>query len=184
MFENISKLFKYKWNSEFINSLKPGPNKIAIPESVSQDIKTGFFLMLVGAVVNAINSVLGTYIGQVVVENFVNQFSGKNISLNLGHFGIVTALTSAVLNALIIFLLMSYFTGDKVRKALPYCIMLGISLLALVFSIFGLIGSLSSFYFSFYTGILNLIYTVLCIMALANISVGCIDFCLAANQSE
>lgn len=184
MFENINKLFKYKWDSEFFRRLTSRNGESTIPESVSRDIRTGCGLMIAATIISCINSIMMANIGIGIANDMINKVTDINFKFNLSGLAAFGSIGSAIFGTIIICLIRSYFTGNNVRKSLAFCVLLGFSILAMISSVLGVIGAFTSFAFGFFIGLLNLLNIALVFTAMANISVGCIDFCLEANGEK
>lgn len=163
MFENITKLIKYPWSGAFLSRISKASAEIQIPESVSKDIKNGGFLMIVAYAINFLIPVLSVVLYRTSITT------------------IISGIISFAISGGIMYAIIYYFTGDHIRKPMPYFILFILVALGLLSTIYSLLASFAFFRVFFGFGIVSIATIVIQVVAMANVAVGCIDFCLASN---
>jgi len=177
MFENVKKLTKYKWGGEFLNSLKPTQNEIAIPDSTSKNIKKGSMLLFIYVGI--------TFLITVSSVMFVSSAFGywsNYIGNGWKVRAIMNGLVSAVISGVVIYLIMKYFTGDKKRKPMPYFVLFCLSAVGIAYLVWGVIAGLFMLGYNPLGGLLTIAGTFVSLIGYSDVAVGCIDFCLEANK--
>jgi len=180
MFDNIKKLTKYPWSGEFFNHLKPTENSIPVPETVKKDINEGAKFLYIYEVLLCISSIF-------LAIRFTNRLGWLGQFVNNTNYqvsSIINAIVSAGIGIAVIYFLTRYLTSKEARKPIVYFIIVIISLLGLVFLIPSLLGMFGLAAFDIIYCLLMLGATGVAIIGYSNVLVGCIDFCLAANQNN
>jgi len=170
MFENITKLIKYPWSGDFFNRISKASAEIQIPESVTTDIKTGAFMMMVTYALNFVVPVMRFF-----------RFGASSYYV-ADTFGILlTGIFTCAVGGAIMYLVINYFTGDKVRKPMPYFILFILAGLSILSSLYSLSSAIRFLSWNPIAGLVSFVAVAVQVLGLINIAVGCIDFCLASN---
>lgn len=163
MFENITKLIKYPWSGAFFNRISKATAEIQIPESVSKDIRTGGFMMIVAYALNFLIPVF-------------------TILISRASFGtIISSIVSFAISGGIMYAIIYYFTGDHIRKPMPYFILFVLVALGLISTLYSLVISFGFLGWNIIAGLISFVAVAVQLVAMVNVAVGCIDFLLASN---
>lgn len=177
MFDNVKKLTKYKWGGEFFNSLKPSQNEITIPDSTSKNIKKGSKFLFIYVIITFLISISTILFVTNLYGRWLN-YAGNSWKTQI----IVRGLITAVISGAIVYAVMTYFTGNKKRKPLPYFVLFCLSAVGIVYLIWGIIGGLLMLAWSIVGGLLTILGSFVSVIAYSDVAVGCVDFLLEANK--
>lgn len=182
MLKNFKKLFTYNWSRAFLKRLLPSNNKIAVSADVAKNITRGAVTLIVVDIIGCLINVYTTFFsrqnGIAITSETINisiQITPETISKFGNAFG-------PILVAVIIGLVMHYLTSANLRRSLPYFVLLIICALGVIISITATIYYLIIFSRHPILTSLNLLCIIMLFMAFIRIAVGCIDFCLEANE--
>ena len=181
---NIKKLFNYKWSSKFFEQLKPTQNEIEVPTEVGKNIKTGTIFLYIYAGVVALLQIVAVYwiansLG--VFASFMGDWKAKAIT---------NALVTAAISGAVIYFVAKFLTSEGKKKPLPYFIVFILTIVGTLFLIYSIFGSASDYGYSVfglfkYNALLGILYLAAIaaeFIGYTYVAVGCIDFCLEANQ--
>ena len=179
LFGNVGKLFKYKWNGKFVNSLVPSGSMAETPDDVSKDIKKGsVFIGIYG-----ICAFLSAMIMMITISNQLGVFGsllGNSWKAEIIKEG-VTDLAITVGGAA---LLIALLTGKKKRSESLYfgsLILVLVYIIHLVIQFFDVFETMD---YSFLAGLVLLAGILVGLLGSINVIVGSIDFCLVAKKKE
>lgn len=183
-FSNIKKLFSYNWSATIKNAVPKGNNSL-IQDSAFKDIMNGAIVRIIavafskiGAIGIAIYTVVKAY-GWLYGDEIMSYAISSVIKEGLGGW-IWEIIVAAIVP--IIILVYVNIMKKKNQNAWPYFIVLIISLVQTLYSLYGCIGWFAGFLISPLFAIVGLVSVLLTLLGNVHIAVGCIDYCLKSTE--
>lgn len=183
-FSNFKKLFSYNW-SQVIKDAVPKGNNSLIQDEAFKDIMNGAIVRILAVVFSKI-AAIGIAIYTVVKAYgwlYGNEIMSYALSValtdNIGKW-IIEIITASIIP--IIILVYINIMKKKNQNAWPYFIVLIISLLQTLYSLWGCFGWFTSFLINPIFAIIGLASVFLVLLGNVHIAVGCVDYCLKSTS--